>query len=163
MRARFWRFCLAVILLLPAIGHGRQAHAPKGGTYVNGKFYKGGQFLPEGASGDFVGMSHQADPPPNPLLEYAVRKEARRRARVAARTSARGMVLPSVPDHDPTPAPRGDQRTDEEKAAQLLRLGQALEDRKQKAAALRYYEEIVENYPGVPQAKVAADRIAALK
>jgi len=44
----------------------------------------------------------------------------------------------------------------------LLRLGQALERSGQRAGALQYYQQVVKEYPGTPEAQAAAGRIAAL-
>lgn len=38
-----------IVISVTSLVYG-QSRAPKGGTYVNGKFYKGGQFLPRGSS-----------------------------------------------------------------------------------------------------------------
>jgi len=48
------------------------------------------------------------------------------------------------------------------KAASQLRLGQNLEKSGKTASALKYYQQVVKDYPGTPSAKTAAARIKAL-
>lgn len=66
-----------------------QSRAPKGGIYVNGRFYKGGQFIPSSGAGSYG---------PAPSIDYDVpavpapRRSARRSARTAPRTSYRSSV-----------------------------------------------------------------------
>jgi hypothetical protein len=74
---------LSLLATFPA--EAQQARAPAGGMYVGDRFYKGGQFVPQGASGGgFVGGGYA----PAPSIGW-VPPAARRRARLTARTSAR--------------------------------------------------------------------------
>lgn len=104
---------LAVCFLAFATPADAQQHAPAGGTYVNGKFYAGGQFLPHSAGGFGMGgggggggVNFYLGPMPA-ARPYRPKTTARRLARVKARTSARttaslgrtstAIVAPSVP------------------------------------------------------------------
>jgi hypothetical protein len=81
---------LALLVLAAAPAAAQQARAPAGGMYVNGRFYKGGQFIPSGAGGG-IGMfdgGGAVDPIYAPDLA-ASRRKARTKARTAARTEAR--------------------------------------------------------------------------
>jgi hypothetical protein len=86
------------VFLLMTSGALAQARAPKGGTYVNGKFYKGGQFLPRGSGGmDFAPM----DPAP---LTFAPAIVGPTRAAKAARARARTVPPAITARARPSPA-----------------------------------------------------------
>ena len=106
MRTRILAAIAAIAMALPPPLAMAQARAPKGGITINGKFYKGGQFIPSGG----VTYFPAPEPVPAPTPRY-VPPSARRRARLEARSSARtdyrasargtgGDSLPAGADQD---------------------------------------------------------------
>ena len=131
-------FALASALLaLPALA---QSRAPKGGTYVNGRFYKGGQFLPKGASGgSYVPPTTFAPPPPEPRTGY----------RTAARTRPRDIQSP---------------RNLDATALALSRLdnGRDMLMRGQKTVAIDFFKRSIEAAPDSEPAGQAREELVRL-
>jgi YHS domain-containing protein len=75
----------------------------------------------------------------------------------SARTKAKAAKAEAAAE-SAKPAPAKDTA----RAASQLRLGQNLEKAGKTAAALKYYQQVVKDYPGTPQAKIAAARIKVL-
>jgi hypothetical protein len=84
-----------------------QARAPKGGAFVNGRFYKGGQFIPGGGASYPAPVADTGPAPEPPRSRGYIHPDARRKARLAARTSARSGYRPSARS-EPPPAPAAD-------------------------------------------------------
>ncbi len=98
MRNSFWdlRF-----VLVPTSSANAQQHAPAGGAWYGGHFYKGGQFMPNGAFGGFAGPGMQSGGmdgffPGMSSVQEQPKTSYRRSARTKARTSARTVVLPAL-------------------------------------------------------------------
>jgi hypothetical protein len=82
---------LALVLMLACSANAQQ-RAPAGGAYYNGHFYKGGQFMPNGAFGGFPDPGMQfgiGGFPQLPANLQTPKTSYRRAARTKARTSAR--------------------------------------------------------------------------
>ncbi len=83
-----------VILLAATSSADAQQHAPAGGAWYGGHFYKGGQFMPSGAYGGFAAMPDSFGG--LPMIQNEPKTNYRRSPRKKARTSARTVVAPAV-------------------------------------------------------------------
>jgi hypothetical protein len=86
---------ILALLSLACPARAQQPHAPAGGMYYNGQFYKGGQFVPRGAPGGVFGPSltpsdWDSSMATAPLARRLPRRAARTAYRAEARQSARG-------------------------------------------------------------------------
>lgn len=111
MRRLAWLFIVGMAVLFSGTaGLAGQPRAPKGGMYVNGEFYKGGQFIPKSAG---VGASSYSAPP-----SYFVSPPApRTRSRSAPRTGYRSAPSTGRSPADSSPADQDDQESEEEARA----------------------------------------------
>jgi hypothetical protein len=79
---------LLILTAVPGVAEAQQPRAPAGGMYVNGHFYKGGQFIPQG--GGYFGMPMDFSASWNDAMDVpAPRRKARTTARKTARTEYR--------------------------------------------------------------------------
>jgi hypothetical protein len=92
MQRASYLWAISVVLALTGSVEAQQARAPAGGAWYNGRFYQGGQFMPNSSGVGFMpsptGMGF-VDPGMGLNLPEA-RTTYRRAARTKARTSARG-------------------------------------------------------------------------
>jgi endonuclease YncB( thermonuclease family) len=118
-----------------------QQHAPKGGTYVNGQFYKGGQFLPKGSGGGAGGMFPMDFSEmglydvPEPRLSPPKPKAVRPRVDVSKESLARTKL---------------------KMARSLLSVGK-------RPQAINYLRETIETAPGSEPASEAEDLLGRLE
>jgi hypothetical protein len=112
---RPWALCLGLLIggWLTTQAQAQTAHAPAGGIVVNGKFYKGGQFIPSGSQSMTSGgvpagyLSALAEEDLHARQAY-YRRKARTKARTGHRTEARTSVRGEsnqVAERDDTPDP----------------------------------------------------------
>ncbi len=79
----------------------------------------------------------------------------------APRTVAAPRPTPPAKAAADPPATKAEAPTNEARAASLMRLGSNLEKAGKAEAALKYYRQVVKDYPGTPSARAAAARIKA--
>ena len=99
------------------------------------------------------------------LVEDTPKSKAMPKESTRSRTkSAASKAKADAPASDDEPAPPAQPaaRADSAKAVSLLRLGQSLEKASKTAAALKYYQQVVKDYPDTTQAKDAAARVKVL-
>ena len=126
------RIALSLVFLILAVAPAtaQQARAPAGGMYVNGRFYKGGQFIPNGAGGGIglfdgggIGDSTYAPDPPAP------RRKARLKARTAAKTEYRTTARASGDGGTSETDRDGPARSRLQMAKNLIKMGKDREAR----------------------------------
>jgi len=94
------------------------------------------------------------DPPASRAKSGAAKAKADAKSSTAPKAAAEEDAEKSGTDEKAAAATR---------AATQLRLGQSLEKAGRTPGAIQYYNDIVKRYPGTPQAKIANERLEALR
>jgi FimV-like protein len=160
MRYRLLAAALACLFMsLAPPGALAQARAPKGGTYVNGRFYKGGQFIP-GGGGSYSAPVADAGPAPEaPRPRGYVHPDVRRKARLAARTSARSGYRSSAKSE---PSPESTADDPEQLARARLKLARNLIAMGKAADARAWLDKVVNMNASRATVEEAKDLLAGL-